>query len=479
MAELGDAAKLDIANKLSLGISSSNTDKNYFEEALPWLPTVRLEDLFTETVPFAADAATADANTTSTSAVVEKNVLYVLDEIPLSNEQGWAAYTTPGDTTSERLINWLNPTLFGDGYHFQLFENDNTPINLTDGRFQVDNRNGIVRFDEGFTPSDLGLATPLKLTFYRYIGLTAADGGIGGPQGDPGPAGDPGATGDPGADGIGTVEFVEEILIAQDISASDGDIILNSTLSIGTNDTDSVSLFLNKLYQVRGEDYELTGTNNQSIRWLIDTGSAVPLSVDDVLVVKYAIGGNTLPIIPFQEELTTENISGSDVELSDKLTLPIDNPATVKVFLNKLFQVQGSTRDYTVTGTNNDTILWQAGTGTAVSMSSDDELVVVYGTSPDASIGPQGPSGATFHQETIDLEASELPIMTDVILTNQLSFEPDTESILLFLNRLLQIPGSDYELVGTSNQTIRWLAGTGSGADLTGSDSIYVVYAEP
>lgn len=473
MAELGDNAKLDIANKLSLAITSSNTDKNYFEEPFPWLPTVRLEEVFAEDVPFAADPTAADSAVASNPTIIEKRTMYLLDEIPLSNGQGWAAYTTPGDTTSTRLINWLNPQLFGDGYFFSLFENDSTPVNLTDGRFQVDSKNGIVRFDEGFTPTDLGLSTPIRLTFYRYIGDTAADTGLGGAVGPTGPT---------GATGAGTIDFVEDILMAENITATDGDTVLASTLSIGTDDPESVSLYLNKLYQVQGQDYSLSGTNNQIITWLIGSGTAVELDASDVLVAKYAIGGSDLPIIPYQEELTPEDIIGSDVALSDTLSVPVGNPNTVKVYLNKLFQVQGAGRDYTLTGTNFDTILWQAGTGTAVSMSSDDELVVVYASAPDVSIGPTGPTGpagtTAYHQEFIVLESTEVPITTDTVLVDQLSFEPDTESILLFLNRLLQIPGQDYELTGTSNQQINWLAGSGTGADLDNMDILYVVYAE-
>lgn len=472
MAELGDTAKLDIANKLSLGNLSSNSDRNYFEEAYPWLPTVRLEEVFTESVPYAANPAAADAAVAANPTIIQKNTLYTLDEVPLSNGQGWAAFSTPGDTNSTRLINWLNPQLFGPGYFFSLFEFDNTPINLTDGRFQVDSKNGLIRFDDGFTPTDLGLAMPLKLTFYRYIGTTAASGGFGG-------TGPTGATGSPGS-----VDFVEEMIQAEDISITDGDTILADTLSIGTTDLESVSLYLNKLYQVQGEDYELTGTGNQSIRWLVGTGTAVPMSSDDVIVVKYAIGGNEVPIIPYQEELTPENIVGADVSLTDTLSVPVDNPATVKIYLNKLFQVQGPGRDYQITGTDNNTILWLAGTGTAVDMSASDELVVVYGTTSDAAIlgptgptGPQGPGNTTFYQEFIVLGASEVPITIDTILSDQLDNQPDPDSVMLFLNRLLQIPGQDYELSGGTNQQINWLAGTGTGADLDSMDTIYVVYA--
>ena len=177
MAKLSDAARLDVANKLALGIASTNTDKNYFEEEFPWSPTVLASEIWADDVPFAATPLEADdvaAGLTTdapTSPVVEKLTLATMDEIPLSNGQGWTLYDIAGiPDPATRILDWLNPQSFGPGYFIALFENDDTPIALTDGRYQIDNKNGVVRFDEGFTPADLGLLTPLKVTLYRYDG---------------------------------------------------------------------------------------------------------------------------------------------------------------------------------------------------------------------------------------------------------------------------------------------------------------------
>ena len=60
MAKLSDEAQLDVANKLTLGIVSTNTDKNYFEEDFAWSPTVLASEIWADEIPFATTQAEAD-----------------------------------------------------------------------------------------------------------------------------------------------------------------------------------------------------------------------------------------------------------------------------------------------------------------------------------------------------------------------------------------------------------------------------------
>ena len=276
MAKLSDATQLDVANKLTLGIASTSTDKNYFEENFPWLPTVVSSEIWAEDVPFANTVAEADAATVGTEVVVDKFVEVVMDEIPLSNEQGWAVYTVPGvPDPATRIADWLNPQQFGPGYFFTLFESDGTIINLTGGRFQVDNRNGIVRFDEGFTPADLGLLTPLKITFYRYSGIKGVIG-----------------------TSTGLVPHQQE-LVPQAVGPTDGDVTLTDILDFPVNNPESVRIYHNKLFQVQGpgRDYQLTGPGFRSIIWQptggIGTGSASPMETTDELIAAYSQDADT------------------------------------------------------------------------------------------------------------------------------------------------------------------------------------------
>lgn len=78
---------------------------------------------------------------------------------------------------------------------------------------------------------------------------------------------------------------------------------------------------------------------------------------------------------PAQESITTEVITGSDTALSTVLSsTPVSN-ASVSVYLNGVFQRQGATFDYTISGT---AITWLASSGTAVDMDTSDILVVTY-----------------------------------------------------------------------------------------------------
>lgn len=76
-----------------------------------------------------------------------------------------------------------------------------------------------------------------------------------------------------------------------------------------------------------------------------------------------------------QESLTPENISGSDVALTDTLDAAPISDASLKLYLNGILQQQGAGFDYTISG---QTITWLAGTGTAVDMDTGDVLIAVY-----------------------------------------------------------------------------------------------------
>lgn len=81
----------------------------------------------------------------------------------------------------------------------------------------------------------------------------------------------------------------------------------------------------------------------------------------------------------YQEPITTENISGADTALADQLDKTPVNDGSVKLFLNGVFQKQGATNDYSISG---KVITWLpssgTGTGTAVDMDTTDVLEAAY-----------------------------------------------------------------------------------------------------
>ncbi|MHA2064170.1 MAG: hypothetical protein ACXABY_07295 [Candidatus Thorarchaeota archaeon] len=183
MAKVDQTTQLDVSNKQTLGVTSSTNARNYFEEPFAFINLSISSQILGQDVLPASNPSEADGNVVIQPGIIQKLTDYQMDEVPGSNGEAYATYTTPTDTNSVRLFDWLTPQVFGLGYAVSLKEQDNTVINLTDGAFQVDYTNGIVRFDPTNRPADLSYALPLKITLYRYIGLkgvvTGAVGGAG------------------------------------------------------------------------------------------------------------------------------------------------------------------------------------------------------------------------------------------------------------------------------------------------------------
>jgi len=175
MAKLNSTTIQDVTNKMSLGVLSTTNDKNYFEEMFKWSPQLDKTDIFANTIPTASNPTAADANVSANPTLISKLTDYQIDELPASNAQGYSAFATPGNTTSLRLQHFLTPQKYGNGYGFILKDSGGTVLDLTTGSYQMDYHNGILRFNEGNTPTDMGWSTPLTLTAYRYIGDMLAD----------------------------------------------------------------------------------------------------------------------------------------------------------------------------------------------------------------------------------------------------------------------------------------------------------------
>ena len=170
MAKLNTTTIQDVTNKMSVGVVSTTNDKNYFEELYAWSPQLDKSDIFAEVVPLATNVPSADANVIANPTIISKLTDYQLDSLPASNGQGYSCFATPGNTSSTRLKHFLTPQKYGNGYAFILKDSVGTVIPLTSGSYQFDYHNGILRFNEGNTPVDMGLSTPLTITVYRYIG---------------------------------------------------------------------------------------------------------------------------------------------------------------------------------------------------------------------------------------------------------------------------------------------------------------------
>ncbi len=100
------------------------------------------------------------------------------------------------------------------------------------------------------------------------------------------------------------------------------------------------------------------------------------IDAGDNEIVLEAISFSVEAADPRQESLVTENIVGADVVLTDTLDNTPISDASVKLFLNGVFQTQGPGRAYEMVGATG--VRWLASSGTAVDMATTDELEAAY-----------------------------------------------------------------------------------------------------
>ena len=82
-------------------------------------------------------------------------------------------------------------------------------------------------------------------------------------------------------------------------------------------------------------------------------------------------------IIPLEVGELPISLTGGDVVLTNMLSFtPIDD--SVKLYVNRLFHIEGATLDYELTGTDGKSILWLVDSGTAPELDSSDTIVVCY-----------------------------------------------------------------------------------------------------
>ena len=140
------------------------------------------KDVWADTVAYAVDVAAADAEAIANSAVT-KFLQVDLTMYPGSNNQVFYY-----DLAGTFVKPWISPTDVPEpitaapsyGYQMLLYQQDLTPIFLTDARWTTDYYAGIIQFETGFTPINMGYALPLKATLFVYTGnFGGGSGGIG------------------------------------------------------------------------------------------------------------------------------------------------------------------------------------------------------------------------------------------------------------------------------------------------------------
>jgi len=135
---------------------------------------MRAKDVWADNVPYCATETDADNFVSANPTVAKKYTQHSLTEVPGSNGQAW--YLDDGGTWMRPWIaptDVPHPTTNAPSYGFEakLYDSSGNLIPLTVGVWLIDYYAGIVRFQEGYTPSDMGWGTP-KITCYVYTGNT-------------------------------------------------------------------------------------------------------------------------------------------------------------------------------------------------------------------------------------------------------------------------------------------------------------------
>jgi len=177
------------------GRAHTEDNQNLFESLYKSGHSVRSSEVWAETVDFAELSTDADALAVNPSASsVTKYTQVSLTEIPGSNEEAWKL-----EINDEWIKPWISPTDVphsttgepSNGFTALLYDSTKGSIGGGSGEWVVDYTAGIVMFQNGSTPSDLGYGTP-RITCYVYTGnmldVVLAEGG--------------GGTGTDGVDGL-------------------------------------------------------------------------------------------------------------------------------------------------------------------------------------------------------------------------------------------------------------------------------------
>lgn len=117
---------------------------------------------------------TLNSNTgvSSGPAVLQRRIFLTADLS--SNGKAWATRTVYGNSFSDIISNFVQPTRFGNGYGVRLFQANGQEIYTTQGAWIFNWQKGLLLFADGFTAANQSYTTPLYVEGFRYIGAFGA-----------------------------------------------------------------------------------------------------------------------------------------------------------------------------------------------------------------------------------------------------------------------------------------------------------------
>lgn len=160
----------------SLSKAVTNETQYPFESKFKSSHTIKYDEVWAESIPYCPDVASVDAFIINNTGIIKKYELQDLTEIPGSNGQAWyindnkfvKPFISPVDVTEP------GTNMPSVGFEAKLYKNNGAFISSTSGVWFVDYYAGIVHFESGYTPNDLGYGIP-KISLYVYTGKMMSD----------------------------------------------------------------------------------------------------------------------------------------------------------------------------------------------------------------------------------------------------------------------------------------------------------------
>lgn len=160
--------------------SKTITEQNQYPFESPFKDghNVFMKDVLSGVLPEADTQTEIDNWISSNPGIIKKYEQVDLTEISGSNGQAWQLIDSVDgvvlpfiDPVDVPKINDKTPSI---GYTPILYDSTGTQLPTTAGSYKIKPFSGIVQFEVGYTPQDLGWGTP-KLTVYGFIGNTLQD----------------------------------------------------------------------------------------------------------------------------------------------------------------------------------------------------------------------------------------------------------------------------------------------------------------